>query len=311
MELTMDDGLAWLNGELTDFGTAKVAVEDRGFEFGDGIYEMVRVYSGAPFALAEHLYRLARSATGIELQLPMSTDEFNALAYDLLHRSGLDDAEIYLQVTRGVARRSHQFPENVRPTVLMGIRPPTGVQPKLRETGCSVITHSDERWARCDLKTICLLPNVLAKEHACRVGAFEAILVRDSVISEGTASNVFIRIGGELITPIADNRILAGITRAMTIELARKCYYEVVERDIKMEELFEAEEVLLTSTTIELLPVIKINDHIVANVRPGAVVERLQSEYRFRAEGKPSSKREKVKPRISDAVVESGEVCSI
>ena len=276
----MVDDIVWLDGELTDFRSAKVSLEDRGYEFGDGIYEVVRVYNRQPFALIEHLARLQDSAAGIELSLPLSTAEFAAIAHELLERSGIETAEIYIQVTRGTARRNHLFPENVKPTIVVGVRKFLESPPELWATGVRVITLPDERWARCNLKTICLLPNVLAKNQARRAGAHEALMIRDGLLTEGTTCNVFLCRERDLITPIADNRILPGITRAVTIKLARDAGFDVIERDIKAEELLEAREVFITSTSMELMPVVQIDDQRIGSGQPGDVHRRLHASYR-------------------------------
>ena len=276
----MVDGIVWLDGELTDFHSAKVSLEDRGYEFGDGVYEVVRVYNHQPFALTEHLARLQDSAAGIELELPFSTAEFAKLAHDLLERSGIENAEVYIQVTRGTARRNHLFPQNVKPTIVVGVRPSLQVPRELWATGCRAITLPDERWTRCNLKTICLLPNVLAKNRARRAGAFEALLIRDGILTEGTTCNVFLCRERDLITPIADNRILPGITRAMTIKLACDDGFNVIERNIKAEELFGAQEVFITSTSAELMPVVEIDDQRIGDGKPGDAHQRLHALYR-------------------------------
>lgn len=276
----MADDIVWINGEISDFRSAKVALEDRGYEFGDGVYEVVRVYDHRPFALAEHLSRLQDSAAGIELELPFPSTEFATLTHTLLERSGIKKAEIYIQVTRGTARRNHLFPENVKPTVAIGVRPSLQVPPELWTTGCRAITLPDERWARCHLKTICLLPNVLAKNKARRAGVHEALMIRDNFLTEGTTCNVFLRRGDDLITPTADNRILPGVTRRMTIKLAHEQGVNVIEQDIREEELFTAQEVFITSTSVELMPVVEIDDQRIGDGQPGNMHKHLHSLYR-------------------------------
>jgi D-alanine transaminase len=273
-------GVVWLNGELTDYSTARVSIDDRGFNFGDGVYEVIRVYDSKPFALERHLKRLERSAAGIEMSLPMGLEEIGALAKELTGKAGLDSAEIYIQLTRGAARRNHLLPTRAEPTFLVGVRQTRDVPSELLQTGCSVITRPDERWARCNLKTICLLPNVLAKEAAHRAGALEAVLIRDGVVTEGTSSNIFIWKSGRLVTPLADNRILPGITREIAIELAVRLGYEVVERDIKQDEMLSADEMFLTGTTVELMPVVKVDHHVIGNGRPGDVRGDLHAAFR-------------------------------
>ncbi len=279
-EGSMSEGLVWLNGEILDFASAKVSVEDRGFQFGDGVYEVVRVYQGKPFALMEHLERLQRSAREIELPLPLSLAELAAAAESLIARAGIAEAELYVQLTRGAARRNHLFPPDTPPTLVMTVRPVRLIPPELRERGIRVLTVPDERWARCDIKSICLLPNVLAKERAHRAGAFEALFVRDGLVMEGTSSNVFAWTGEELVTPIADHRILSGITRSFVLQLARQHGYRTAECDLPLAELRSAREVIIAGTVTELLAVIAIDEEPVGEGKPGPIFRQLYAAYR-------------------------------
>ena len=274
------NGIVWLNGDLTDYSNATISLEDRGFYFGDGVYEVVRTYGGVPFALDRHLARLERSAAGIELPIPRSSIELSDLVTQLILQSGISDAEVYIQVTRGAARRNHLFPANVEPTLAVGVRGVRTVPRGLWESGCALISLVDQRWSRCDLKTICLLPNVLAKEAASRAGGFDAVLVRDGFVTEGTASNIFIWESGELHTPIADNRILPGITRATVIGLARELGLPVVERNLTLPEVLSAAEVFITSTTIELMPVASVDGRQIGTGQPGDTWRALYSAFR-------------------------------
>jgi D-alanine transaminase len=271
----MGDSLVWINGHVTDIASATVSLEDRGFVFGDGVYEVVRTYGGKPFAMDAHMARFARSASGIELALPMGANEIAGIALELLARVKVPEAELYFQLTRGAGRRYHPFPEGVPATLVVWARPLRHTDPALRDKGVTAITHPDERWARCDLKTICLLPNVLAKEHARRAGAFEAILVRDGLVTEGAGSNVAIVKDGTLITPVADRRILPGITRAVVIGLAGELGIPVAERDVPVAELFEADEVFTLATTAEIMPIVGIDDAPIGLGAPGPVMTRL------------------------------------
>jgi len=273
-------GIVWLNGELTNYQEARVPLEDRGFYFGDGVYEVIRAYRGRPFAVDKHLARLERSAAGIDLPLPKSLAELSLLVDQLVGLSGLADSEIYIQVTRGAERRNHLFPTNAEPTLAVGVRTIREIPSGLWETGCRLISLPDQRWARCDLKTICLLPNVLAKQAASKAGAFDAVLLRDGVVTEGTASNIFIWHSGELRTPIADHRILPGVTRATVMELAREIGFRVVERDLTLPDVLSAAEVFITSTTIELLPVVAIDGNQIGDGKPGDIWQGLYSAFR-------------------------------
>jgi D-alanine transaminase len=272
-------GVVWLNGELTDFAEGRVSIQDRGFYFGDGVYEVIRAYNGRLLALDKHLARLERSARGIELSLPRSSRELSILIEQLVQRSGNSDAEVYIQITRGAARRNHLFPDQAQPTLMIGVRGTREVPAELWDHGCRLISLPDERWARCDLKTICLLPNVLAKQAASKAGVFDAVLVRDGVVTEGTSSNIFCWQSGELFTPIADNRILPGVTRAIVIGLARDLGLKVIERDIALVDLLSAAEVFITSTTIELMPVVSIDGHAIGSGEPGHTWRRLYSAF--------------------------------
>lgn len=276
----MSEGLAWLNGEILDLASAKVSVEDRGFQFGDGVYEVVRVYEGRPFALEEHLHRLHRSAREIELELPLSLGELAEEAVRLIARAGIAEAELYIQVTRGAARRNHLFPSGVPPTLVMTVRSVRHIPMELRQQGIRVLTVPDERWGRCDIKSICLLPNVLAKERAHRAGAFEALFVRDGLVLEGTSSNVFAWTGDELVTPVADHRILSGITRGFVLHLAQQRGYRTVERDLPLAEMKAAREVIIAGTVTELLAVIAVDGDPVGSGSPGPLFRELYAAYR-------------------------------
>lgn len=277
---TSHDGLVWLNGTITPYGEARVALEDRGFVFADGVYEVIRAYDGRPFALQAHLDRLRRSAAGIEIDLPQADAELRAIIGDLLAQSGAREAEIYMQLTRGVARRNHPFPEGVPPTLVVGVRSLRELPDSLWETGVTAITVDDERWARCDLKTIGLLPNVLAKQKAQRRNAFEALFVRQGCLTEGSSTNVLLVREGRLISPLADNRILPGVTRAEVLRLAREAGIPVEERDVLADELSRAHEVFLASTRLEVMPVVAVDGREVGAGRPGPITAQLLAALR-------------------------------
>ncbi|MGH8103906.1 MAG: aminotransferase class IV, partial [bacterium] len=187
----MSRSIAWLNGEFMDLEAARVSVEDRGFQFADGIYEVIRVYSQTLFAVERHFERMRRSLGAIDLELAMSDADIRSVFDELITRSELAEAQIYLQVTRGVMPREHKIRPGLNPTVLATIQPPRVVPDEVRKSGASVITLPDERWERCDIKSIGLLLNVLAKNKAARKGAYDAIFVRNGVVTEATTSNVF------------------------------------------------------------------------------------------------------------------------
>jgi len=273
------NGLVWLNGSFMNFEEARVSAEDRGFQFADGVYEVVRVYGGKPFTFEEHLKRLRNSASLIELQFQKEDREFMEIGLELISRSGLKDAELYIQVTRGAAPRSHSFPKDVSPTILLSIRPVRPLPNDAQEKGVSAITLPDERWAHCDIKSISLLPNVLAKEKARQAGTYEAIFYRDGLVTEGASTNVFAFLENVLTTPQADRRILRGITRDLIIKIATSEGIRVEERDFRVSELSKASEVFLTSTAIELLPVVEIDRKKIGQGKPGPVWRLLYEKF--------------------------------
>ncbi|MCS6806296.1 MAG: D-amino acid aminotransferase [Acidobacteriota bacterium] len=278
-EHATSEGLVWLNGEFMDFASAKVSIDDRGFQFGDGVYEVVRVYDGRPFALEPHLARLRQSLREIELDIPLSDAELAETARELIRRSGLREAEYYLQITRGVARRYHLFPVGVPPTIVMTVRPVRPVPLEWRERGIAVKTFPDERWGRCDIKSINLLPNVLAKERAHRVGAQEALLVRQGIVTEGTSSNFFFFNEGALVTPLLGPHILPGVTRNLVLQLAQQHGLHTIERNATLDEFKAASEVFLSSTMMEMLAVVKIDDEPIGDGQPGPIFRQLYAAY--------------------------------
>ena len=282
-------GVVYLNGEFLPRAAARVSVDDRGFLFGDGAYEVTRVVDGRLFEAERHRRRLARTLDG--LQIDRSGIDLEALdraAERLLAENGLleGEATVYVQVTRGAAvPRTHHFPPaGTRPTVYAAATrfvPPT----KLRERGASVITVPDIRWSRCDLKTVNLLPNALAKQAAVAAGADEAIFVRDGVLMEGSHSNLFAVVDGELRTAPATNYILPGITRDVVLELARGAGIAVREYPLLHAELPRAAELFLTSTTSDVLPVVRIDGATVGAGAPGPVTRRLYEAFALRMYG--------------------------
>ena len=268
--------LLYLNGEVMPLGEGRVSVEDRGFQFADGVYEVIGVCRGHPYELQAHLDRLHRSAAEIELAIPHTPEEVEALARRLLADSGLDDGIIYLQVTRGEARRGHAFPESPRPSVVIYTREFGGRPPEYYQRGVAAITVPDDRWGRCHIKSIALLPNCLAKEKARRAGAYEAIFCSpEGIVREGASTNVFCVIDGTLTTAPLSNKILPGITRARLIELAGRAGLPVQERDYGLDELKCAQEVFLTGTTTEVMPVVRVDDTTIGTGEPGPVTRRL------------------------------------
>jgi D-alanine transaminase len=269
----------YLNGEYVGREQAVVPVDDRGFLFGDGVYEVVRVARGQLFESERHWRRLARSLDGVQIRRPPGLDApaLDEIAARLLDENGLADgnALVYLQVTRGAAVRTHHFPpEGTRPTVFASVGPFTPPD-AVRARGAAAITYPDIRWARCDLKTVNLLPNALAKQRAVDAGADEAVFVRDGVVTEGASTNVFAVFGGEVRTYPASNYILPGVTRDVVLELAGELRIPVRLAPILLDELPAADEIFLTSTTNDVMPVARVDGRPVGSGRPGPVAQRL------------------------------------
>ncbi len=278
-ESTKPGGIAWLNGRLFPLSEAAISVDDRGYQFADGVYEVLRVYHGHLFAFREHFARLVSSARAILLEPPLSEVDLMGICQDLIDRNGQQEAEIYLQLTRGVAPRSLHIATGVTPSLLVAIKPPRLVASELRQHGVSMITSNDDRWAHCDIKTTALLANVLALARANHAGAYEPLFVRDGFVTEGASSNFFLACGGSLVTAIADWRILPGITRHFVLQLAQGLGIPLEERDIPQQELAEAEEAFLTSTFREVLPVTRIDARPVGDGRPGWRTQALQDAF--------------------------------
>ncbi len=271
--------IACVNGRFLPISRATVSIEDRGFQFGDGVYEVVRSYGGEVFRLDAHLERLVQSARAIKLPMRYSLAQWRRLIMRAYRMSGFPEAKIYLQLTRGPAPREHGFPQTVRPTVVITVRKLEPLPATLRQDGVSAITVPDLRWGRCDVKSLNLLANVLAREDARAAKVFEAILVREGHVTEGAISNVFAVLRGTVTTSPTDPSILPGITRAATLDLVRAEGLPLAERSFSVEELQAAEEVFLTGTTIEIVPVVSINGSKIGKGSPGPVTQRLAQRF--------------------------------
>jgi D-alanine transaminase len=258
---------------------AKVHVEDRGYQFGDGVYELIRTYHGEVFFLDEHLSRMEKSAKAIGLSLFYTKSEWKKIITTAHHKSRFPEARIYVQATRGVAPRNHEIPRRIRPTTVVTVRRFVPVSSQLRKRGVAVMTLEDFRWGHCDLKSINLLPNILAKQKAKSQGFFDAVFIRNGWITEGSTSNIFAVLGGSLITPPNGPHLLPGITRDLVITLAKEAGMDVKERDISLDEVYQADELFLTGTSIEILPVVKVNSHLIGAGRPGIHTKRLYSLF--------------------------------
>jgi len=271
--------IGFLNGRFLSLEQTMVSVEDRGFQFGDGVYEVIRTYRGIPFQLDAHLARLERSAEAIRLTMPYQARDWRGFVAEGIKQGGYEDSKVYIQVTRGVAPRDHAFPVAATPTAIMTVRAMKPLDATLRATGVGVITLEDPRWGRCDIKSVNLLPNVMAKQRAQEAGAFEAIFVRDGLVTEGTVSNVMVVRNGVVLTAPEGPHILSGVTRALVLDLARKEGLAVEERSVSRDDMQTADELLLTGTTVEVLPVVRVDGKPIGTGQPGPVTQRLYARF--------------------------------
>lgn len=272
--------IAFVNGKWRPLGAAKVSVEDRGFQFGDGVYELLRTYGGEIFHVEEHLARLEASAKEIEIALPYTARQMEKFIRLGCRKSGYADTKVYIQVTRGAAPRLHSFPSNVKPTVVMTFRKFEPLPEKLRREGVAVISLEDIRWGRCHVKSLNLLPNVMAREQALRAGAFESLFIRNGKVTEGAGSNVFAVFGKKVITPPAGPYILSGITREVVLRAGKKEGLEMIEKELKLPKLYTADELFLTGTTVEVLPIVRLNEKTIGAGMPGKITQFLSDAFR-------------------------------
>lgn len=282
--------LVYLNGEYMPLENAKISVLDRGFVFGDGVYEVVPCYGGKAFRLQEHLRRLESSLHGIKLKNPLTPSEWQHIFSTLIATETAADLSIYLQITRGVAPRDHAFPKDVSPTVFVMIKPLAPLDANSLHAGVAAITLEDIRWRYCHLKTIALLPNILLRQQALESGATEAILVREGYITEGTASNIFVVCQGKILTPPKGPFLLPGITRDLVLELAESHQIPAAEEPIDLAQLNSATEVWLTSSTKEVLAITLLDGQPVGDGKPGPLWEkmyRILQSYKDSLKNKP------------------------
>lgn len=269
----------FLNGEYLASDRANVSVFDRGFIFGDGIYEVIPVYSGQPFRLTRHLERLQSNLHAIDILSPYSNAEWSGIVTTLINEIEARDQMVYLQITRGVAPRDHAFPDSTTPTVFAYSKPLGCPSDAELTAGVSAITSADIRWQRCDIKSIALLGNVILRQQAVAQGATEAILLRDGYMTEGAASNIFIVKNGTLFTPPKNEQILPGITRDLVVELAHANDIECNETSVSVDMLRSADEVWLTSSTKEVLPIVRLDNVDVGDGKPGAMHKIIYNLY--------------------------------
>jgi D-alanine transaminase len=269
----------YLNGAFMPLAEARIPVLDRGFIFGDGVYEVIPVYSRHPFRLPEHLRRLQHSLDAVRIANPHSEAEWTRLIGQIIARNEPGDQGVYLQVSRGVAKRDHAFPRGVAPTVFIMSNPLVTPPAEQVANGVPAITASDYRWLRCDIKSVALLANCMLRQLALDAGAVETVLIRDGFVTEGSASNVLLAKDGVLLAPPKNHLMLAGITYDVVLELAAAHGLPHQVREVTELELRAADELMLTSSTKEVLAITSLDGRPVGSGRPGPVFARLHRLY--------------------------------
>jgi D-alanine transaminase len=273
--------IAYVNGRYLPHAEASVHIEDRGYQFADGVYEVIAVQGGEFVDEELHLARLDRSLAELRIAMPMSWRALALVLREVIRRNRVRDGIVYLQATRGVAPRDHPFPADIRTSLVVTARRARAANPKMLSEGASVITIPDIRWARCDIKSIALLPNVLGKQQAREAGAYEAWQVDGAgMVTEGTSTNAWIITdAGELVTRQASSAILNGCTRLALLDIARRIGLTFVERPFSVAEAKAAREAFLTSTTSLVLPIVRIDGTAIGDGRPGLLVLKLRALY--------------------------------
>ena len=269
----------YLNGKFLPIEEARVPVLDRGFIFGDGVYELVPVYSRVPFRLDEHLARLERSLAAAKIRNPHSRAEWRDIVLALAAKQSFDDQGVYFQVTRGVAKRDHAFPQDATPTVFMMSNPLSTPPQELVERGAACVSALDDRWLHCDVKSISLIGNVLLRQRSAETGAVETILFRNGNLSEASASNVFAVKKGVILSPAKSNLILPGITYDVVVELAVAAKMPLEFRDLSEAETRAADELWITSSSKEVLAVVTLDGKPVGAGKPGPVFRQMYRLY--------------------------------
>jgi len=271
--------MVFLNGKFLPIEQAMVPVLDRGFIFGDGVYELIPVYSRAPFRMEDHLARLERSLAAVRIKNPYTREKWREIILQLVAQQPSKDQAVYFQVTRGVAKRDHAFPAGVEPTVFVMANPLVNPPRELVEKGGSAVTAVDNRWLRCDIKSISLIGNCLLRQVSADAGAQETILFRDGKLTEASASNVFVVKRGVLLSPPKSNLILPGITYDVVTEIAQAGKIPLEFRDIAEAEVRSADEVWVTSSSKEILAIVTLDGKPVADGRPGPLFKRAFRLY--------------------------------
>lgn len=282
---SQDEPVVYLNGEYLALSKAHISVLDRGFTFGDGVYEVIPAYGKNLFRLQHHLQRLDDSLAAIKIKNPLTAKQWQQSIEQLIQNNPYDDQSVYLQVTRGIAPRDHRFPHNENPTVFMMTSPQKKPSSEISITGISAITLNDNRWKNCHIKSISLLANVLLYQEALDKGAKEAILLRDGYATEGAASNLFIVQNNCMITPPKGPLLLPGITRDLIVEIAKQQNFCLKEQNISEAELLNAQEIWVTSSTKEIAPVTKLNDKIIGTGKPGPHWNKMMQAYQSYKQG--------------------------
>jgi D-alanine transaminase len=272
---------AYVNGRYVPHREASVHIEDRGYQFADGVYEVVPVFNGILVDEDLHLDRLDRSLSELRIAEPMSRPALKIVSRELMRRNGLTNGFVYMQVTRGVAPRDHKFPKDARPALVMTTRQVKPHSQQLLDEGLKVITVADQRWDRCDIKSVSLLPNILGKQTAVEAGAYEAWQVdQDGMVTEGTSTNAWIVTqDNKVVTRDATHSILNGITRITLLELIKQEGYELEERAFSVEEAKQAKEAFLTSSTSFVLPITQLDGKPIGNGHPGILTGKLRQHY--------------------------------
>jgi len=272
--------IVYLNGAFIPAEKATISPLDRGFIFADGIYEVIPVYRGRLFRLDDHLQRLDQSLAGIRLKQPLNHSKWKQILLELIDKNGGGDLSVYLQITRGVASRDHFFPTNIAPTIFAMVNPLKPFPDEVLKKGIAAVCLEDIRWKYCHIKSIALLANVLLRQQALDKGAMEAILVRDGKITEGAASNVFIVTNNQLVTTPKGPFLLPGITRDVVLELAKHHGITALEAEISLPDLHAADEIWLTSSTREIVPVTTLDGSPVKSGKPGPMWEQITQHYK-------------------------------
>ncbi|MFA9275167.1 MAG: D-amino acid aminotransferase [Candidatus Aquirickettsiella gammari] len=278
----MSQQIVYLNGEFTPINEAKISVLDRGFIYGDGVYEVIPIYNRKALRQSHHLARLGRSLAKIGMNNPYSEHEWQLLIDKIMATQAADDQLIYIQVTRGVAKRAHAFPLEVTPTIFMMTNPMDKISDEVRERGVKCVSMEDLRWQHCDIKSTSLLGNVLAAQFAVENEATEAIQFRDNFLTEGSASNVWVVKNKQLIGTPLDGHVLEGIRVSLLEEMCAELNIPYVQRPISREEVFAADEVLLTSASKEILAVVQIDGKNIGDGKKGEITQILYDAYQLK-----------------------------